>query len=150
MRTYSSHSGGQHKHDSTASTSYGSTCAKAAGYPVLLASKCMLVGFAANNKGHNCHWREKQEDEDTLLACFARDQQLAPLGASRAGKLESWHAGRPCGSDSKAAASLVFACPQGSGSRTLCQSFKDSVAELVSNYQDQSFAKCSIAIIPSG
>ncbi|KAL6805941.1 hypothetical protein J3E68DRAFT_422164 [Trichoderma sp. SZMC 28012] len=47
--------------------SYSSTCAKAAGYPVLLALKCMLVAFAANNKGHDGHWREKPEEEDTLL-----------------------------------------------------------------------------------
>lgn len=47
--------------------SYSSTCAKAAGYPVLLALKCMLVAFAANNKGHDGHWREKLEEEDTLL-----------------------------------------------------------------------------------
>ncbi|KAM6481980.1 hypothetical protein HDV62DRAFT_55602 [Trichoderma sp. SZMC 28011] len=87
VRAYSSHSGGQHRHDLTASTSYSSTCAKPAGYPVLLASKCMLVGFAANNKGPKGHWRAKLEEEDTLLACFARDQQLAPLGALRAGKL---------------------------------------------------------------
>ncbi|KAL7958188.1 hypothetical protein V8C34DRAFT_155961 [Trichoderma compactum] len=89
VRTYSSHSGGggggQHRHDPTASsTSYGSTCAKAAGYPVLLVLKCMLAGFAANNKGHNGHWREELEEEDTLPR---KRSTTCPSRALRAGKL---------------------------------------------------------------
>ncbi|KAL6799060.1 hypothetical protein GGI42DRAFT_66887 [Trichoderma sp. SZMC 28013] len=84
VRTYSSHSGGQHRHDATASASYGSTCAKAAGYPVLLVLKCMLAGFAANNKGHNGHWREKLEEEDTLPR---KRSTTCPSRALRAGKL---------------------------------------------------------------
>jgi hypothetical protein len=80
VRTHSSHGGGQHVHDLTASTRtwYSSACAKAAGCPVLKDSKCMLAGFVANNRGHDGHWCEKLEDEDTLPR--ERDQQLAPLG----------------------------------------------------------------------